>query len=145
MVGDGDLRPDVERAIAELGLGEIVHLGGYRADADALMRAGDVVALSSSDDGIGGVTIDAMSFGKPVAATSAGGIPEAILDGETGLLVPVGDAPALGGAIARLLTDRALAARLGANGLARAPLFSIENTVERTLAVYERVTGRASA
>jgi glycosyltransferase involved in cell wall biosynthesis len=139
MVGEGELRPHVEREIAALGLGDRVHLAGYRTDADSLMSVADVVALSSCDDGIGGVVIDAMSFGKPVAATAAGGIPEAVADGETGLLAPVGDATALGGAIARLLTDRELAARMGANGIRRAPLFSIDNTVEKTLEVYERV------
>jgi glycosyltransferase involved in cell wall biosynthesis len=139
MVGDGELRADVEREIATLGIGDIVHLAGYRTDADSLMTTADVVALSSSDDGIGGVVIDAMSFGKPVAATAAGGIPEAVINGQTGLLVPVGDAEALGAAIARLLTDRELASRLGANGIRRAPLFSIDNTVEKTLEVYERV------
>ena len=121
-----------------------MHLAGYRTDADSLMSVADVVALSSNDDGIGGVVIDAMSFGKPVAATAAGGIPEAIANGETGLLVPVGDATALGNAIARLLTDRELAARMGANGIRRAPLFSIDNTVQKTLAVSERVVSSGS-
>lgn len=139
MVGEGELRSAVEREISTLGLGDCVHLAGYRTDADSLMSVADVVALSSSDDGIGGVVIDAMSFGKPVAATAAGGIPEAIVNDETGLLVPVGDANALGSAIARLITDRELAQRMGANGVRRAPLFSIDNTVDRTLEVYERV------
>lgn len=139
MVGEGELRPQVEREIATLGLGDCVHLAGYRTDADSLMSVADVVALSSSDDGIGGVVIDAMSFGKPVAATAAGGIPEAVANGETGLLVPIGDATALGNAISKLLTDRELAAQMGANGIRRAPLFSIDNTVEKTLEVYERV------
>ena len=142
MVGEGELRADVEREIASLGLANVVHLAGYRTDADSLMSAADVVALSSSDNGIGGVVIDAMSFGKPVAATAAGGIPEAVVNDETGLLVPIGDVNALGEAIARLLTDHDLASRLGANGIRRAPLFSIDNTVERTLAVYERVLAR---
>lgn len=144
MVGEGELRPHVEREIAARGLSDCVHLAGYRTDADSLMSVADVVALSSSDDGIGGVVIDAMSFGKPVAATAAGGIPEAVTNGETGLLVPVGDSSALGDAIARLLTDRALAERMGANGIRRAPMFSIDNTVERTLEVYERVLAARS-
>ncbi|MDQ2768564.1 MAG: glycosyltransferase family 4 protein [Gemmatimonadota bacterium] len=139
MVGEGDLRAEVEREIAMLGLSDTVHLAGYRTDADSLMSVADVVALSSRDDGIGGVVIDAMSFGKPVAATAAGGIPEAVVNDETGLLVPIGDVSALGAAIARLLIDRELAGRLGANGVRRAPLFSIDNTVDRTLEVYERV------
>ena len=85
-----------------------------------------------------------MSFGKPVAATAAGGIPEAVINDETGILVPVRDSAALGAAIARLLTDGELAGRMGANGIRRAPLFSIDNTVDRTLDVYERVlAGRA--
>ena len=142
MVGEGDLRAEVEREIAILQLSDTVHLAGYRTDADSLMSVADVVALSSSDDGIGGVVIDAMSFGKPVAATAAGGIPEAVVNDETGLLVPIGDVNALGQAIARLLTDRELAGRLGANGIRRAPLFSIDNTVDRTLEVYERVLAR---
>jgi L-malate glycosyltransferase len=144
MVGEGELRPHVEREIATLGLAGCVHLAGYRTDADSLMSVADVVALSSNDDGIGGVVIDAMSFGKPVAATAAGGIPEAVSNGETGLLVPIGDAAALGDAIARLLTDRALAEQMGANGIRRAPLFSIDNTVARTLEVYERVLAARS-
>ena len=139
MVGEGELRPSIEREITALGLSDQVHLAGFRTDADSLISVADVVALSSSDDGIGGVAIDAMSFGKPVAATAAGGIPEAIANGETGLIVPVGDAAALGAAIARLITDRALAERMGANGIRRAPMFSIDNTVERTVEVYERV------
>ncbi|HEX6537386.1 MAG TPA: glycosyltransferase family 4 protein [Gemmatimonadaceae bacterium] len=145
MVGEGPLRSSVEGEIAARGLGDVVRLAGYRTDADAIMAAADVVALSSNDEGIGGVVIDAMSFGKPVAATAAGGVPEALAHGETGLVVPVGDHDALGRAIARLLTDRELAARLARGGLARAPLFSIERTVAGTLAVYERVMDAGSA
>jgi L-malate glycosyltransferase len=145
MVGDGELRPQVEAAIAELSLGSVVHLAGYRTDADSLMASADVVALSSNDDGIGGVVIDAMSFGKAVAATAAGGIPEAIVHGATGLLVPVGDYDALGAAIARLINDPVLARRLGEGGVRRAPLFSIEHTVTRTEAVYERLMAEGSA
>ncbi|HEX5438643.1 MAG TPA: glycosyltransferase family 4 protein [Gemmatimonadaceae bacterium] len=143
LVGEGPLRPQVESLVRSLGLQQMFHLSGFRADADSLMRAADVVALSSNAqaEGIGGVVIDAISFGKPVAATAAGGIPEVIEDGIHGLLVPIGDSAALGNAIARLLCDRDLASRLGAAGLARAPEFSIERTVDRTLGVYERVVG----
>ena len=138
MVGEGELSADVEREIATLGLGDCVHLAGYRTDADSLMSVADVVALSSSDDGIGGVVIDAMSFGKPVAATAAGGIPEAVVERRD-------RDPRAGWRRGAGRRDRATAhrrragARLGANGIRRAPLFSIDNTVERTLGVYERV------
>ena len=144
VVGDGPRRRDVEAAIAALGLAGAVHVLGYRADADALLAAGDVVSLSSAEEGMGSVLIDALAFGKPVAATAAGGIPEVVRDGETGLVVPVRDAAALGDAIARLVTDRALARRLSAAASLRAAEFSIELTARRTLAVYERVLGAAA-
>ena len=137
----------METLLRELGLEAAFHLSGFRADADSLMRAADAVALSSdgSAEGIGGVVIDAISFGKPVAATAAGGVPEVIENERTGLLVPVGDAEALGMAIARLFADPALAARLAAAGLARAPDFSIERTVDGTMAVYQRLLGESAA
>ena len=139
LVGDGVLRGEVEREIALLGLGDVVHLAGYRTDADSLLAAADVASLSSKEEGMGSVLLDAMLLGKPVAATRAGGIPEIVLDGESGLLAPVADPQALGGAIARLVNDRALAARVGAAGRARVNAFSVDRMAERTLAVYERV------
>lgn len=141
LVGDGPLRPAVEALIRELGLGDTMHLAGFRSDADSLMCAAQAVVLSSDDsaEGIGGVVIDAISFGRPVAATAAGGVPEVIENERTGLLVPVRDAQALGQAIARLLTDSDLAARLVTAGLARSRDFAIENTVAGTIAVYEKL------
>jgi glycosyltransferase involved in cell wall biosynthesis len=88
---------------------------------------------------MGSVLLDALVFSRPVAATRAGGIPEVVRDGETGFLVPIGDGEALGAAIVTLLTDRSLAARMGAAARARAPEFSIEAMAMRTRDVYERV------
>ena len=141
LVGDGPLRAPVQALIRELGLGDTLHLAGFRSDADALMCAAQVVVLSSdaSAEGIGGVVLDAISFGRPVAATAAGGVPEVIENERTGLLVPVRDAQALGEAIARLLTDHDLASRLVAAGLARSRDFAIENTVAGTIAVYKKL------
>jgi len=140
LAGDGYLRPAVERAASSLSLEGTLRIVGDRADADSLLAAADVVVMSSREEGLGSVAIDAMSFGKPVAATAAGGIPEVVEHGRTGLLVPVGDADALGDAVARLVRDPRLAASLGRNGLARAPSFSIERTVSLTASVYERLT-----
>lgn len=146
LVGDGPLRAPVHDLIIQLGLEGTLHLAGFRSDADSLMCAGQVVVLSSdgSAEGIGGVVIDAISFGRPVAATAAGGVPEVIEHERTGLLVPVGDATALGQAIARLLTDDALATRLVAAGLARSRDFAIENTVSGTIAVYRKLLEKAA-
>jgi glycosyltransferase involved in cell wall biosynthesis len=141
LVGEGPLRPQVEAAVAESGVGDALHLTGYRKDADSLLAAADVATLSSEEEGLGTVLLDAMSMGKPTAATAAGGIPEIVQDDVSGILAPVHDAEKLGGAIARLLTDRALAARLAAGARARAAEFSVQRTAERTLAVYRRVLG----
>jgi len=140
-VGDGELREQVEREIARLELGDTLHLAGFRTDVDALMAAGDVFAMSSVFEGLPLVVMDAFALGVPVVATAGTGVPELVDDGTTGLLVPVGDADALGAAVARLLADRELAVALRETALVRAREYSIERTTERTLMVYERVLG----
>lgn len=140
LIGDGPLRPVVKRSIEQLELAKNVHLAGYRADADALMAAADVVVLSSRQEGLGTVLIDALWMGKAIAATCAGGIPEIVEDARCGLLSPPEDAAALGSSIIRLLGDSALRARFGAAGVARATAFSVEQTASRTALVYQRVS-----
>jgi len=140
LVGDGPLRPDVEREIHRLGLADSVHLGGYRTDADALLAAADVATLSSREEGMGSVLLDALAFGLPVAATSAGGIPEVIVDQESGLLAEPENPAALGDAIARLLGNEDLRRRTRANAVARAREFSVERMTDRTISVYESVS-----
>jgi len=142
MVGDGPLRAEVEAEITRLGLAGVVHLAGYRTDADALLARADVATLSSREEGMGSVLLDASLFGLPIAATDAGGIPEVVVHGETGLVVPRERPEALGGAIARLLLDRALAQQLGDGARARVADFSIERMVERTEGIYRQLLGR---
>lgn len=139
LVGDGPLRAEVEREVASLELGGVLHVAGYRTDADALLRAADVACLSSREEGMGSVLLDALAFGRPIAATRAGGIPEIVDDGATGLLVPTENSAALGDAIATLATDAELRARLGNNGARRVADFSVERMTDRTLHVYEEV------
>jgi L-malate glycosyltransferase len=139
MVGDGALRAEVENEIRVLGLQDVVHLAGYRTDADALLAAADVATLSSREEGMGSVLLDALAFGLPIAATRAGGLPEVIVDGESGLLADVRDPAGLGDAIVRLLTNAGLRERLSANAAARANEFSVERMTDRTISVYESV------
>jgi len=143
LVGDGPLRPDVESEIRALRLTGAVHVAGYRTDADALLAASDVVVLSSREEGMGSVLLDALVLGKPIAATRAGGIPDIIEHDANVLLSPVGDATALGAHIAALTRDRPLAARLATAAKARAAEFSVERMTDRTLEIYERVAARA--
>lgn len=143
LVGDGPVRPAVAREIADLGLTKIVHLAGYRTDADSLLAAADVACLSSREEGMGSVLLDALVFALPIAATRAGGIPEVIIDGECGVLADVGDPIALGAAISRLLRDTEFAARMRDGAKRRADEFSLERMTDRTIEVYERVLNRA--
>jgi glycosyltransferase involved in cell wall biosynthesis len=86
------------------------------------------------------VALEAMAAGLPVAATRVGGVPEVVLDGETGLLVPPADAPTLAGALARLAQEPELRRRLGAAGKARAcEQFSIQNVCIKTRALYSEL------
>jgi len=87
------------------------------------------------------VLLDAMSMGKPISATSGGGIPEVLEQGVSGLLSPIGDWVKLGSDIASILRDPALAAGLSAGARDRAKHFSVERTADLTLGVYRRVLG----
>jgi glycosyltransferase involved in cell wall biosynthesis len=123
-------------ADAELA-GRIV-FAGERTDVPRLMAACDVFVLASLWEGFGLVFVEAMAAGKPVVATRVSAIPEVVLDGETGLLVPPEDADALAAAILRLCDDPAERDRLGNSGYRRVhELFTADRMVDETLAVYE--------
>jgi glycosyltransferase involved in cell wall biosynthesis len=104
VVGDGPLRARLPQA---LGFVPPADVGGY------LERAA-VVVCPSRREGYGVVAREAMAYSRPVVATAVGGLPDAVIDGETGLLVPPGDVVTLRAALERLLGDAELRARLGA-------------------------------
>jgi glycosyltransferase involved in cell wall biosynthesis len=137
LVGDGFLMPDVRRQAESLALEGVLHIAGWRDDADSLIAAADIVVLSSREEGMGSVLLDAMHCGRAIAATSAGGIPELVVDGENGLLTRPGDTGALGGSIARLLADASLRRRLGDAGRARAERFAMPRIAAATESVYQ--------
>ncbi|HET7620395.1 MAG TPA: glycosyltransferase family 4 protein [Gemmatimonadaceae bacterium] len=138
LVGEGHLRGAVEAEVRALELGSSFHLTGFRDDHDSFIAAGDIAALSSTMEGTPGVLLDALALGRPIASTAAGGVPEIVEHGVSGLLSPVGDPDLLGGSIARLLLDGSLARRMSAAASERARDFSIDVTVDRTIAAYER-------
>jgi glycosyltransferase involved in cell wall biosynthesis len=92
-----------------------VHFLGLRRDVPDLLSAMDILVLPSHTEGFGLALVEAMAAGLPVIATSVGALPEVVTEGENGLLIPPRDAGALAGALERLLSDPALAQRLGAN------------------------------
>ncbi len=143
IAGEGELRAALERQIKDRHLEKHVLLAGFRPDVLSLHKAFDIFVLSSVTEGLGTSLLDAMACGKPIVATTAGGIPEVVVDGETGILVPPRDPEAMARAIVTLLTDDALRRRMGEAGLARVrERFSAERMVQDTLEVYGRVAGR---
>ena len=148
VVGEGPRRPNIETKIRNLGLGDRAIMTGHRTDVPRLLSASEVCALTSeSSEGVPQSVLQYMAMSKPVAATTAGGIPEVIEDGKTGLLCPINDSEALAGAITRLLTEPDLAKRLGQAARHRVEeKHGLNVMAEETLALYRRIykskTGR---
>jgi len=143
LVGEGPLRPTLEAMIAQFGLAGIVCLHGREPDARRLYGAFDMFTHASESEGMPNVILEAAAAGLPIVATPAGGTPEAVTDGETGLLVPIGDEDALAWGLRRLVLDPALPKRLGAAGRERVgAVFGIDRFVAETAALYEELAER---
>jgi glycosyltransferase involved in cell wall biosynthesis len=147
IAGGGDLEPYLRALAEDSGVAERVHVLGPRQDVPALMHALDAFAMPSIWEGFGIVLLEAMAAAKPVVASRVATIPEVVVDGETGLLVPAGDAVALADALASLAHDPDLARRLGEAGRERLRRsFSIDKMVGDTELLYrELVDERAAA
>jgi glycosyltransferase involved in cell wall biosynthesis len=146
ILGDGQLRQALQQQIKALGLEHHVRLVGFRPDVLALLKGFDVFVMSSVTEGLGTSILDAMAASRPVVGTAAGGIPEAIEHGVTGLVVPPQQPAALADAVLTLLNDPALRARMGAAGLERArAMFTVDRMVDETIAAYEGAVGRPHA
>ncbi len=140
LFGQGPLRDRLEAEVAARGLGEAIRFAGFRDDLHRWLGGLDVLAHPADMEGLGVSLLQASAAAVPIVASRAGGLPEAVADGVSGLLVPAGDAEALGAALRRLLEDAALRRRLGEAGRARIlSEFSIDAMVEANLAVYRGV------
>jgi len=136
-------RSFLERRATELGIREHVHFLGWREDVADVLRAADLMVLPSLDEGLPIAILEAMACGRPVVATPVGGVPEAVVDGQTGLLVPPGDPAHLAQAVLRLLHDPILARRLGDEGRRRAEtVLSIDHVTSRVESLYEELAAR---
>ena len=146
IAGEGELRPQLEQQVRHLGLEKHVLLIGFRTDVLSVLKAFDVFAMSSVTEGLGTSVIDAMACRRPVVSTRAGGLPELVVEGDTGHLVPVGDAAAMASAIVSLLKDPARRERFGAAGRARVEAaFTVEWMVRATLDAYAALAGMPRA
>ena len=141
IVGDGPLRGQLEEtAHAFRLLDDAVRFLGHRDDVPRLLAASDLLVLPSLYEGLPNVVLEAMRFRKPVVATAAPGTTEVVIDGETGLLVPLRTPTALAEAIRTVIGDPALARRLGESGRARVEAeFRAETMVARFADLYEQL------
>ncbi len=135
--GEGPERPALESAVGRLGLAESVHFLGSVRDVAAVLAVSDVFVLPSVVEGLPLALLEAMLAGKPVVATAVGGVPEAIISGDNGLLVPPRDAAALADAITQLLPSPDLRARFGARARSTVEQHFTEASYLRSLeAIY---------
>ncbi len=146
-MGDGPQFPEITALRETLAAREDIVLTGYRRDAGTLVGTADLCAMPSLwQDALPLAVMQPMALGRAVVASAVGGIPEMIIDGATGVLVPPNDAPALATALAGLIDDPARAGRLGAAARARiADVFTPERQFEALTAIVSRAWPRLHA
>jgi len=143
LIGDGVLRPDLEVRAEQLGIADRVVFAGSRQDIPYLLKWTDVVVLSSLAEGFSNAVLEGMAAGKPVVATRVGGNAEAVVEGETGFIVPPRNADALADRILLLLGDEEVSRRMGDAGRRRIEkLFSVDRMISDTEALYDRILSR---
>jgi glycosyltransferase involved in cell wall biosynthesis len=146
ILGEGELREHLEHQVKEHHLEKHVLLPGFRTDVLGCLKGFDLFVMSSVTEGLGTSLLDAMACSRPIVATTAGGIPEIVVDGETGLLVPPRDHTAMAAAIVALLKDAGRRQTMGEAGFARVQArFTVERMVAGTAAIYARLAGRPHA
>jgi len=144
LVGTGPLQEQAERQAASLGLSPRVHFLGLREDVPELLAGAQIYLLISNWEGFPRSILEAMRAGLPVAATDVGGVREAVLDGETGFVVPRGNELVLATRLRELISDPGRRARMGASAREHYEShFTFERLAEETLALYGAVLSEA--
>ena len=146
IVGTGDRRRALEAFTRSMGLDEAVRFTGFVSEEEKLrlLTRAEVAAYPSSKEGWGITVIEANACGVPVVATRVPGLRDAVVDGETGVLVPLGDRKAMARALIDLLRDREKRERLAGNAVARSRRYTWENTARQTLRVIRRTMGEGT-
>ncbi|NOY70511.1 MAG: glycosyltransferase family 4 protein [Deltaproteobacteria bacterium] len=138
-VGKGELEPILRGRAQKTGVCQKVVFAGWRKDVADVLSAFDIFVLSSRNEGMGRVIVEAMAAGKPVVASRVGGIPDLVKHGVNGFLVPPEDPEALGEEILRLAADPELRNAMGAAGKRLAPSYDISSMVEKLDVLYQEV------
>jgi len=135
--GRGPAEAELRALATNLGLGGIVQFAGFRDDLDGYLACADLLVHPALEEGLGVAALKAQAAGVPVVAFAAGGLGEAVADGETGILVPPGDGEALTATIASLLDDPDRCRQLGARGKHRMQTeFAVDKMADAHVALY---------
>jgi N-acetyl-alpha-D-glucosaminyl L-malate synthase BshA len=149
LVGDGPLRAELERLVAELGVADRVRFMGVRDDVENILRASDVFALTSLSEAASITLLEAMASELPVVVTGVGGNPEIVRDGTDGLLVPRRSSGGVARAVLKILGDAKLGASMGRAAAERVrQRYMLDDTINRYFALYagiEPAAGRTEA
>ncbi len=141
VIGDGPEKENIHAYSTKLGLDKIVHFTGFRSDIPQLLPEVDVMLITSKTEGLGTTVLDAFACKVPVVATRAGGIPEIVKHGETGLLAGVQDPDGLAQQVFHLLNDDQLRSKLTEEAYRYLKNFTRESTAKKTLTEYLSATG----
>jgi glycosyltransferase involved in cell wall biosynthesis len=140
IAGDGSLRTSLEQRCLQLGLKDRVTFLGWQQDLPSVVASWDIFAIPSLDEGFPIAALEAMAAGLPVVASAVGGLCEMVADGETGLLVQVGNVSELASRVRELLNDCQRRQRMGMAGRQRVfDHFSVTQMTERTFGVYDQL------
>ena len=143
VVGDGVLRQELDQYARDLSIRDVVIFTGWRRDLPRIYADLDVLVVSSDNEGTPVSAIESMASGCPVVATRVGGIPDVISDGDTGYLVPAGDADALASRILSLLRDDQEVSRLRAAARAFArDRYNLQRLISDIQAIYENLISK---
>jgi glycosyltransferase involved in cell wall biosynthesis len=142
LLGDGELRRDLEELSLRLDIAEYVRFLGWQPEVARVMATFDIFCLPSRNEGMGKVLVEVMAMGKPIIASSVGGIPDIVRSGENGILVPVGDTAAWAEAIIRLCRDSEKRRRMGDAGMQMAPRYNSEEMIKRIDRMYGKLLNK---
>jgi glycosyltransferase involved in cell wall biosynthesis len=146
IVGDGELREELERLPEARALGARLTWAGLRSDMPDVYFASDILAVTSDNEGTAASAIEAQAAGLPVVSTRVGGMPTVVADGETGVLVAPRDEAAFAAALKRILADAALAREFGKKGSERSHAkFSLDRLLGDTDELYRRLMTAANS
>ena len=139
LAGEGEMRPRIEKDIANLDLSASVLLLGFVKDIGSVYMASDIFAISSSEEGLCSSILDAMYFDLPIVATSAGGIPEIVQDKVNGFIVPVYDYMAFAERLNVLIESPERRKKMGLRSSDILMQNTVEHTIENTISVYQKL------